>query len=68
MTVVGGYRKYEEISFLRGVAITTVILMHLIQVFVAEGNIPGTNRSGVIERSIDNHIRAYIRIPDGFIY
>ena len=40
MTIVGGFRKYKEISFLRGVAITTVILMHLVQVFAANGNIP----------------------------
>ena len=40
MIIKGGYRKYEEISFLRGFAITTVILMHLLQVFVANGNIP----------------------------
>ncbi len=35
---------------------------------VAEGNIKGTNTSGIIERKIDNHIRAYIRIPNGFKY
>ena len=40
MTIAGGYRKYNEISFLRGFSITTVILMHLIQVFVAQGEIP----------------------------
>ena len=32
----------------------------------AEGNVG--NASGIIERSIDGHIRAYIRIPDGFPY
>ncbi len=32
----------------------------------AEGNI--NNVSGIIRRSIDEHIRAYIRIPDGFRY
>ena len=26
------------------------------------------NISGIIERSIDEHIRAYIRIPDGYRY
>ena len=40
MTVEGGYRKYNEISFLRGFSITTVILMHLVQVFVANADIP----------------------------
>ena len=40
MTIEGGYRKYKEVSFLRGFAITTVIFMHLIQVFVAQGDIP----------------------------
>ena len=33
---------------------------------VAEGNVD--NRSGIIERPIDEHIRAYIRIPDGYKY
>ena len=32
----------------------------------AEGNIG--NASGIIERSMDEHIRAYIRIPDGYQY
>ena len=33
---------------------------------VAEGNV--NNVSGVIERPIDGHIRAYIRLPDGYLY
>ena len=33
---------------------------------VAEGNI--NNLSGIIERKKDEHIRAFIRIPDGFSY
>lgn len=33
---------------------------------VAEGNI--NNLSGVIRRRRDEHIRAYINIPDGFLY
>ena len=33
-------------------------------IFAAEGNV--NNRSGIIERPIDEHIRAYIRIPDGY--
>lgn len=36
------------------------------KILAAEGNLD--NRSGVIERPVDRHIRAYIRIPDGFQY
>ncbi len=32
----------------------------------AEGNVG--NRSGIVERPMDGHIRGYIRIPDGFRY
>ena len=35
-------------------------------IVVAEGNVD--NKSGIIERPIDDHIRAYIRIPDGYKY
>ena len=35
-------------------------------ILVAEGNIH--NMSGIIERPLDEHIRAYIRIPDGYKY
>ncbi len=35
-------------------------------ILAAEGNID--NRSGIIERPVDEHIRAYIRIPDGYKY
>ena len=35
-------------------------------ILAAEGNI--ANRSGIIERSKDAHIRGYIRIPDGYRY
>ena len=35
-------------------------------ILVAEGNVD--NRSVIIERPIDEHIRAYIRIPDGYKY
>ena len=37
-------------------------------VTVAEGNTFNDNISRVIERTIDEHIRAYIRIPDGYKY
>ncbi len=35
-------------------------------IIAAEGNID--NRSGLIERPLDEHIRAFIRIPDGYKY
>lgn len=35
---------------------------------VAEGNVPGTNTSGIVRRRIDEHIRCYIRIHDGYCY
>ena len=35
-------------------------------ILAAEGNI--NNKSGIIERQKDEHIRAYIRIPDGYKY
>ena len=35
---------------------------------VAEGNVGDTNCSGVVRREKDEHIRAIIRIPDGFTY
>ena len=35
-------------------------------ILAAEGNV--NNRSEIIERQIDGHIRAYIRIPDGYKY
>jgi hypothetical protein len=37
-------------------------------IVVAEGNTYNDNISRVVERSKDEHIRAYIRIPDGFTY
>ena len=41
MTIQGGLRSYPEISFLRGFSITTVIIMHLLQVYVLGGDLPG---------------------------
>ena len=35
-------------------------------ILAAEGNI--NNKSGIIERPKDEHIRGYIRIPDGYRY
>ena len=37
-----------------------------VSIVVAEGNI--NNISGIIERKKDSHIRAYIRIPDDYVY
>lgn len=34
----------------------------------AEGNYADTNASAIVERPLDEHIRAYISIPDGFAY
>ena len=34
----------------------------------AEGNVLGTNTSGIVSRKIDDHIRCYVRIPDGYRY
>ncbi len=39
--VEGGIRKYEEVSFLRGFAMLSVVLMHLLQVWVSDGRLPG---------------------------
>ena len=35
-------------------------------IMTAEGNFG--NVSSLVERKLDDHIRAYIRIPDGFVY
>ena len=76
MIIKGGYRKYEEISFLRGFAITTVILMHLLQVFVANGNIPHWLRVASSLGGTGGHIfvfcsgfglyLSYLKKPTGF--
>ena len=39
LVIKGGYRKYDEIAFLRAFAITTIVLMHLIQSHIS--SIPG---------------------------
>lgn len=38
------------------------------EITAAEGNAGNDNISRIIRRPIDEHIRAYIRIPDGYIY
>lgn len=53
-------QEHDHIGIIVEVKETTII--------VAEGNIPHSNQSGIIERTMDNHIRAYIRIPDGYRY
>ena len=40
LKIRGGFHKYREISFLRGFAITTVVLMHLVQLYLNDGDIP----------------------------
>lgn len=35
---------------------------------VAEGNVGHDNISSIVSRLIDDHVRAYIRIPDGYRY
>ena len=35
-------------------------------ILAAEGNV--NNVSGLVERPLDEHIRAYIRLPDGYRY
>lgn len=34
----------------------------------AEGNVGNSNLSGIVTRPLDEHIRAYIRIPNGYRY
>ena len=75
MTIVGGYRKYKEISFLRGFSITTVVLMHLLQVFVAYGEIPHLLRLAASLGGTGGHVfvfcsgfglyLSYLRTPIG---
>lgn len=43
-----------------------IIEKHGNTIIAAEGNI--NNRSGIIERPVDEHIRAFIRVPDGYRY
>ena len=61
MTIKGGYRKYGEVSFLRGFAITTVIFMHLIQVFVAQGDIPQWLRFAASLGGTGGHVFVWLR-------
>lgn len=37
-------------------------------IVAAEGNVSDTNKSGIVRRETDEHIRAFIRIPDGYKY
>lgn len=37
-------------------------------IVAAEGNVDDTNRSALVRRPRDGHIRAYIRLPDGYRY
>ena len=53
-------REHDHIGILLEVKENSIV--------AAEGNILDSNRSGIVERPVDEHIRAYIRIPDGYRY
>ena len=56
LTIQGGYHKYKEVSFLRGFAITTVVLMHVIQVYWHEGQIPAWLRAASAMGGTGGHV------------
>ena len=56
LNIQGGYRKYKEVSFLRGFAITTVVLMHVIQVYWHEGQIPAWLRAASALGGTGGHV------------
>ncbi len=56
LLIQGGYHKYREISFLRGFAITTIVLMHLIQVCWNRGEIPYLVRSAASLGGTGGHV------------
>ena len=76
LTIQGGYRKYKEVSFLRGFAITTVVLMHVIQVYWHEGQIPDWLRAASAMGGTGGHVfifcsglglyLSYLHRPMGF--
>ena len=76
LTIQGGYRKYKEVSFLRGFAITTVVLMHVIQVYWHEGQIPAWLRAASAMGGTGGHVfifcsgfglyLSYLHRPMGF--
>ena len=53
-------QEHDHIGIILGVHDDTII--------VAEGNTFNDNTSRIIERSIDEHIRGYIRLPNGYRY
>ena len=76
LTIQGGYHKYKEVSFLRGFAITTVVLMHVIQVYWHEGQIPAWLRAASALGGTGGHVfifcsglglyLSYLHRPMGF--
>jgi len=76
LTIQGGYHKYKEVSFLRGFAITTVVLMHVIQVYWHEGQIPAWLRAASAMGGTGGHVfifcsglglyLSYLHRPMGF--
>ncbi len=56
LTIQGGYHKYKEIAFLRGFAISTVVLMHLIQVYWNDGDIPMWLRTAATLGGTGGHV------------
>ncbi len=76
LTIPGGYHKYKEVSFLRGVAITTVVLMHVIQVYWHDGQIPNWLRAASAIGGTGGHVfifcsgfglyLSYLHRPMGF--
>ena len=53
-------REHDHIGIILEVSENSII--------AAEGNVYDWNTSGIVERPMDEHIRAYIRIPDGYQY
>lgn len=53
-------REHDHIGIIVGTGGGTIT--------AAEGNVGNTNLSGLVRRPVDGHIRAYIRIPDGYRY
>ncbi len=76
LIIQGGYHKYKEVSFLRGFAITTVVLMHVIQVYWHEGQIPAWLRAASALGGTGGHVfifcsgfglyLSYLHRPMGF--
>ena len=51
-------REHDHIGVVVGVEADAIV--------AAEGNVDNANRSALVRRPRDGHIRAYIRLPDGY--